>query len=267
MNSSMICRVWLLRHCGRILSSEQSKFSLKARQLSSVFLQAVVGLREFTAPAQLFALILVLVSTMHAFPSGAALLATFSILVFGEMTLVGLEARSGREVRRQRLRLCGALLGFFSMGVLLILLLNAFPHAPLAVALLPIMLTICCMALILPARSIPSLIRTNLSPVQNYLVFNCLLGYAFWNMNDASWGTKGLTKSNANASMAQSLKTIRTIVLAAWIVANALLIWAAWSFNGAFSGLNVVVEGIWLMDCGQAAYSLLWLVGRRALQR
>jgi chitin synthase len=264
MNSAMVCRFWLLLQSPRLARIPHRAFWLKGRQLSSILLQALIGLREFTAPAQLVALVMVIVSTALSAQSPAAgLLALFGIAASAELGVATMEIRTAKPALKFRLRRLGAALAFVSLAAFMAGLVIAVPSVALALALAPSVLGLVCMWLVLPSRSLPVLAKVHLTPVQQSLLFNLFLGYALWNLNDASWGTKGLIRTPRDSLMTKSLRNIRRLTLIAWIVVNAALICVAATVDGLVSGLNPIVESMWLMDAALVLYSLIWLSMRK----
>lgn len=68
--------------------------------------------------------------------------------------------------------------------------------------------------------------------------------YAFLNINDSSWGTKGLDKntdvSSSMDTLNQSLRKLRVMFLSVWFVSNVMLIAFAFTVEGFGKGLLVL---------------------------
>jgi hypothetical protein len=64
--------------------------------------------------------------------------------------------------------------------------------------------------------------------------------YAFFNMNDSSWGTKGLTKTKdpKNEALQNRLNSFGRKFVAAWLVTNALAVALAGYFDVTQSVLS-----------------------------
>jgi chitin synthase len=263
-NSAMVCRLWLLGKWKQLWTHRSRPVASKLRQSLALVLQLLVGAREFIAPAHLLALVAVL-GQIAVGGSFAGRVLVIALLVTSILDLLASvrEVSTAEPARRRWYRWLAVCMSWSSSLLFLSTLIYTLAPGALFVALVPAIAVFSCMAMILPRKALPVLARTHFAPIQYSLLSNAILGYSLWNMNDASWGTKGLTRAPQDDSAVRQLRRFRRAVLTAWVGANALVLWLATGPGLFAQQLNPVVEVIGLMDLVLASVAFLWLAAKR----
>lgn len=264
MNSTLVCRLWLMTKWRELLRLRGRQTGSKIRQSLAVLLQASIGVREFTAPAQLIALLLALQHIAQSSSGiGKLLFVLFAIAAVVELCAFALEAFVLSNRSFPGPKIFPAIASWLSSILFVAALVVSLPAATVVFLLAPHVVAIACMALVLPQSSLMTVVKTQLQPIQCSVVFNALLSYSLWNMNDASWGTKGLTSTPATGQGHQSLAKLRSSILMLWLGINAVAVAVA-TLPGFFSEkLNPIVEATCLGDLVIAGMNWLWLIVRK----
>jgi chitin synthase len=263
-NSAMVCRLWLLGKWKQLWTHRSRPAAAKLRQSLALALQLLVGAREFIAPAHLLAVFAVLgqIAVGGSFAGRVLVIALLTTSVLDLLASLR-EVSTADPARRRRYRWVAVGMSWSSSLLFLSTLVYTLAPRSLFVALVPAIAVFICMAMVLPRKALPVLARTHFAPIQYSLLSNAILGYSLWNMNDASWGTKGLTQAPQDDSAIRQLRRFRRVVLAAWVGANALVLWLA-TGPGLFARqLNPVMEAFCLMDLILASVAFLWLAAKR----
>jgi chitin synthase len=266
-NSALLCRLWLSTKWSQLLSLENRTTVVKAKQSLSIAFEFLVGLLEFTAPAQLAAFILVLGHIATASSRGAALVSALFGAMFVEIAMRGLAHKSPSNRISNISSTVALSASWVSILLLVVTLSYSLPALSLFLVLGPLLLGLACMACLLPARGLPTLIRMRLSPIVSSSIFTATLGYALWNMRDTSWGTRGLVADNRSHATKNSLVNFRWYVLGTWLTANAVLALAALRPGVSSSYLNPTIEIASVIEIGFASAALSWLIVRLGKRR
>lgn len=265
-NSAMICRMWLLGRWSGIVRHSSRPTALKIRQSLSVVMQLLVGLREFSSPAQFVAVLYLIYQMGASAPSTSApLLAACFFLVVGMEIGVHVYSLWTKSTQRKRIAdRIGTLLAWASVPLWISTVIVSLPPRAIAIVLGSAFLVYVCMILTLPARGLLLLLRSQFAPVQHLLFANVIMTYSLWNMHDASWGTKGLTKSTNSPRESSHLRRFKLTILSAFVAANALLIYATVRAPGLiYADLNPLLEMTYAAEFIIVAVTLLRLLSTR----
>jgi chitin synthase len=254
-NSTIACRLWLIGSVSEVLRDAQGTPDSKLRFCGTALVQSLLGMREFFAPAQLAALLALLIQATLAAggPFAFVLCGAFWLAVAGEGLMVsrGEDAEPGaaRVWRRARASLR------VTSAVTLPLMLWQIADAPAIAVLAAPLLVIPPAFRLFKGRARLALLQSILSPVHNLAVTSSLTLYSMWNLHDVSWGTKGLVGAGALRA-ASRLHRWRAVAMLVWAVANGALAVAALLSTGWVSAaLNPLVEASCL------TYGLVGIVG------
>jgi chitin synthase len=263
-NSSLITRFWLCLQIPAFLGRRDRSFAEKTGLLGSVAGQMLIASRDFFGPAVLSALVIALVwqaatasTKWGQLACIAYLVATAADIAVKAYTLVTNDERapawlaSGQKILDYTcpLMFVPAVLSF-SWPVALLLLVPALGLVP--------------SALLLPRCSLGLMLRQQLSPI-TMLAMSCSIStYAFLNMHDVSWGTKGLMRATVRASMKQNLRQMRNRMLGWWALGNLALLGVALATQ-AVGELNVLTLTVCALEGVLAISGVAYLIahGRR----
>jgi chitin synthase len=261
-NSAMLCRLWLSTKWSQLFGLRNRSAGVKTRQSLSIAFELLVGFLEFTAPAQLVAFALVLGNIGAASANGGALVGAFLACLVVEIALRCTGHFASRPGLSRALASAATGASWMSVAFLVAALAYGLPGPPLFLVLGHLLLALGCMALLLPLRGLPSLMRMRLSPLVSSSMFSATLGYALWNMRDTSWGTRGLVADTRSHATRRSLENFRWYVLGTWVLVNGLIVLAALR-PGMISGLlNPVIETTSVLELGVAGAALSWILAR-----
>jgi hypothetical protein len=122
------------------------------------------------------------------------------------------------------------------------------------------------MGLVLPRAGLVSAVQARLFHLPHLAIATVLSCYSFWNLDDASWGTKGLRTAATSVECRSRMRRWRTIILCAWLATNGAAMAAALRLHGILStSLNPVAELFAAFDVVLVVASLWYLVGRPAM--
>ena len=268
-NSALLCRLWLTRKWSEVLSGANRSRGEKAKLSLALVLQLLVALKEFSAPAQLVALLIVLGRIVAGTSgSGAWLVVALAGTLCVEVLLFGADALGRPLAQNPTSRRARSVIAWISALLFVAVLLTSLSSTALAIALIPAGLVILSMALLLPASSLPILLKTHFSPVQYSLLANSILMYSLWNMHDSTWGTKGLIGGKAaGCETSPHVHTTRAVVLVVWLLVNAAMLSIAIRPGMLSPQLNPVMEITCLIEAVIMLASLGWLLARRLRAR
>ena len=126
-------------------------------------------------------------------------------------------------------------------------------------------LALLAMTFVLPGRAMPAALRAHLFPFTSLAMFSSLLCYSIWNLNDVSWGTKGLTGSSQNPESRRQSMMLRNAVFGTLLLANGALVWCAAVLPGfASASLNAVTEASCMLETALVLVALLFMAGGSA---
>jgi cellulose synthase/poly-beta-1,6-N-acetylglucosamine synthase-like glycosyltransferase len=266
-NGAMACRLWLFRQWPSLLKGageRRNRRSFTAAMCTQAFLAA----REFFIVTQFVALAWFLLEPLLNGPQtrGYGVYWAFWIAFAIELPLSfvntsRLPAPAGNTLRSLR-----NVIGWVS-AALFIAILTLMPLIAAAVLLLPA-LGLAAIAMLLPPRSLPTMIRAQFTPLPHLLMPCVLACYAICNLHDVSWGTKGLTESATAETSARQLRRWRNLIVTCWIVLNAALIYAVVHSHGWISpALNPMVEFVCLTEGVTALLSIGFMLQHRNRRR
>jgi len=266
-NSSLACRYWLATQCREFLGRTDRGAGCKSGFAASMIAQLLLAAREFFAPAQLIALLFVFAGVMvpSASPVTGLLQQAFWCALAAELWFTAVARPQDRDSRRPSFfgaarNLVGLATGALYVGILYLQL----PLTGFLILMSPA-LALLTMAFVLPARAMPAALRSYLFPFTSLAMFSSLLCYAIWNLDDVSWGTKGLTGSSQLPENRRQSARLRNAVLGALLLANGALAWCAATVPGFLSAsLNVVTETTCLLETAFVAVALLFMAGEGA---
>lgn len=265
-NSEMANRCWLLRQLAGTLRRTDRSAAQNQRFALAVFSQMLLAAREFLLPAQLVAVLAVLLPGLSS-PSGriASLLAPAWLLMASAWALVEWIAVAARESKRTNTvaRLCG-ILRWASTASFVATAFTAMP-LPCTLVLLAPALYLPGIGLVLPRSGLLSTVQARLFYLPHLVVATALSCYSFWNLHDASWGTKGLRTAADTRECRKRLRRWRNVILYLWLAINGAAAAAAASLHGWLSSRsNPVAEIFAGLDLMLAAISLSYLIVRLA---
>ncbi len=108
------------------------------------------------------------------------------------------------------------------------------------------------------------MLRQQLSPI-TMLAMSCSIStYAFLNLHDVSWGTKGLMRAAVRDSLKQNLRRMRNRMLGWWGLGNIALLAAALATQAA-GELNALTLTVCALEGALAVSGVAYLIahGRR----
>jgi len=261
INSSLACRIWLLGRMPTLLARRDRPLSRKATLCTASVIQTLLGLRDLFSPAIFFAMLLVLVPHLVGASTTECLALSWTFLASSALDLVfaNLAGSSLRPKARASMRAFRSISAYAASAAYLALIVT-LPRSQAIVLLTPAV-TVLPMMCLLPPRSWLSLVRMQFSPLTGWAMLASTCAYALFNLNDVSWGTKGLLRSKVDAHIHWKLKRVRALVFAAWMGMNFglayLAIISGWPFT---SSLNIVVQSVAGVDFLLAAGAVWGLV-------
>ena len=263
-NSEMANRWWLLRQLAGTLRRTDRTVAQNHNFALAVCSQILLAAREFLLPAQLVAILAVLFSSLSS-PSGriASLLSTAWLLTAGAWAFVEWVAVAAREPKRASAvgRLC-RILRWGSTALFVATASVAVP-LPCTLVLLAPAVYLPGIGLILPRSGLLSAVPARMFYLPHLVAATALSCYSFWNLHDASWGTKGLRTAADTRECRRRLRRWRNVILYLWLATNGAVAAAALSLHGWLSTrLNPVAEIFAVLDLMLAAISLLYLTVR-----
>jgi chitin synthase len=268
-NSAMATRWWLLQQLPGTLRRRDRSAAQNRDFALAVCSQAVLAAREFLLPAQLVATLTVLLqgssSPAVAFSetaSGSWLVALAAWVLIEFLAVGRFRPMPEHAMGRARRILGSASTGLFVITILLILPLSC------SLVLLAPVLALPGMSLVLPRSGLLSTAHARLFHLPHLAIATALSCYSFWNLHDASWGTKGLKTATASAACVSQLRRWRNQILFVWLVSNGSAATVAVTLHGFVSPqLNPVAELFAILDLLLAAVALWHLVGDQLLHR
>jgi len=254
-NSEMANRWWLLRQLAGTLRRTDRTAAQNRRFAVAVCAQMLLAAREFLLPAQLIAILAVLLANI-SIPSGriaplliCAWLLTTSAWVFVE--------RAGAVGRLGRILRWGSTALFVATACV------AVPR-PCTLVLLAPALYLPSIALALPRAGLLSVVQARMFYLPHLVAATTLSCYSFWNLHDASWGTKGLRTAADTRECRGRLRSWRNVIVSIWLATNGAAAAAAVSLHGWLSiRSNPVAEIFAVLDGILAVTSLLHLTLKR----
>lgn len=263
-NSEMANRWWLLRQLASTLRRTDRTAAQNHRFALAVFSQILLAAREFLLPAQLVAILAVLLPSLSS-SSGwiASLLIPAWLLTASAWASIEWVALAEREPTRVSAigRLC-RILRWGSTALFVATAALALP-LPCTLVLLAPALYLPGIGLVVPRAGLPSAVQARMFYLPHLVAATALSCYSFWNLHDASWGTKGLRTAADTRESRRRLRRWRNVILCLWLATNGAAAAAAWSLHGWLSArLNPVAEIFAVLDLVVAAISLLYLTAR-----
>ena len=252
-NSEMANRWWLLRQLAGTLRRTDRTAAQNQRFALAVLSQMLLAAREFLLPAQLLAILAVLLPSISS-PSGriaslliSVWLLTASAWAFAEWIGVG--------------RLC-RVLRWGSTALFVATASMAVP-LPCTLVLLAPAVYLPGIALGLPRAGLLSAVQARMFYLPHLVAATALSCYSFWNLHDASWGTKGLRTAADTRECRRRLHRWRNMILGLWLTTNGAAAAAALTLHGWLSiHLNPVAEIFAVLDLTLAAIASLHLTRR-----
>lgn len=263
-NSAFACRLWLLDSMFSFLRTADKPSRDKARMSIAAGLQTLVGIREFAVPANIMALAFVLARSLieASSPLLRVTCAAFWVSTLLNLILecaVSFEASTSSSSRIARI--CIASRSLSALLFLATISLMPFPAA--AILLLP-SLSLIPISLVAPNRALPFLVRTQFSPFQYLGIQLALQAYAFWRLDDISWGTKGLRESKADPVTLRRLRRFKATVVFAWVAFNALLCYFVVTGGSLWSdSLGWFLELCCITDASLSVLAILYLLHKK----
>jgi chitin synthase len=265
-NSSLACRYWLSTQFSGFLGRTDRSVASKCGFTASMIAQLMLAAREFFAPAQLIALLLVFAGVMAPSESHAVSLLqqTFWCAFALELWFTFARPRDPGNGRRPLFGAARNVVGIFTGALYVSILYMQLPLVAFAILMCPA-LALLAMTYVLPARAMPAALRSYLFPFTSLAMFSSLLCYAIWKLDDVSWGTKGLTGSLQLPESRRQSARLRNAVLGAFLLANGALAWCAATIPGFVSAsLNVVTETTCILETAFVVVALLFMAGGSA---
>jgi chitin synthase len=262
-NSTLACRIWLMRRWPEWIRRADRSIAEKLHFSIALVVQSGFSLTEYLAPALWLALIAMLAS---ASPPGATFVLPAMLTCTAiELALVGVVNSHQRTWSRIG-GVAAAVTANISCGLYLYFLCRlpftvaGFLLIP-AFALLP-------MLRVIPRKGWARMVTARFSPITYVFFISMLCAYAVFRLDDVSWGTRGLTKSDSAAVQARQLRKIRNYSLAIWGSINAAAATLAFTKPGFLvSSLNPVVEIFCALEFVIAMGAALFFVMRRRAPR
>jgi chitin synthase len=267
-NSALVCRLWLLGQWWRFLLRKDRNPANKRSFSLAMAAQLLLVLRELFAPAQLVAVLAILCTVLTGASTQLGVLADRAICIAIPVDVALAWLPTGRlSAERSRIVLLVRRLWALVTAVLLILILMmSLPPGASALILSVLILVIPATLLTLPAGSLGVLMRAKYFPIMELAMVSLLSLYAFWNLHDVSWGTKGLRTCVADSRGGRRLRRWRNCFFSLWLASNCLLIAGALNWTGLlFPRLNPVFEVACLCDLLIVALALWYVIPRGRL--
>ena len=263
-NSEMANRWWLLRQLAGTLRRTDRTAAQNRRFVLAVCSQIVLAAREFLLPAQLVAILAVLLRSLSS-PSGriATVLTTVWLLTASAWALVEWVAAGADPPKRASV--VGRLCRFLRWGSTALFVATASVAVPFpcTLVLLAPAVYLPSIGLVLPRAGLMSAVQARMFYLPHLVAATALSCYSFWNLHDVSWGTKGLRMAADTRESRRRLRHWRNVILYLWLATNGAAAAAASSLNGWLSTRsNPVAEIFALLDLVLAAVSLLYLTVR-----
>ena len=263
-NSEMANRWWLLRQLARTLRRTDRTAAQNHNFALAVVAQILLAAREFLLPAQLVAILAVLLPSISS-PSGriASFLTSAWLLTASAWAFVEWIAVAARESKRTSAvgRLCRTLR--WGSTALFVATASVAVPLPCTLVLLAPALSLPGIGLVLPRAGLLSAVQARMFYLPHLVAATALSCYSFWNLDDASWGTKGLRTAADTRECRRRLRRWRNVILYLWLATNGAVAAAALSLHGWLSTrLNPVAEIFAGLDLMLAAISLLYLTVR-----
>jgi chitin synthase len=263
-NSAFACRLWLLDSLFSSLRHSNKPLRDKVRILIAAGLQALVGIREFAIPANIMALTVILAHSLGV-ASPPPLRVTCA--AFWLVTLLNLILECA--VSFETAQASSSLLAHFCVAtrwfsaLLFLATIALMPFATATLLLLPA-LSLIAIFLTVPTRALPRLVRSQFSPFQYLGIQLMLQAYAFWRLDDISWGTKGLRESNVDRPTLYRLRGFRGLVVSAWAAFNVLLCYFVMAGGSLWSeSLGWFLEVCCITDASLSVLAVAYLLKRR----
>jgi chitin synthase len=260
-NSSLACRYWLLGQWRSIVSRRDRSSRIKIRLLTALIAQSLLALQELLLPTQLIAVCFIVASVAsnaRARLDGYVVDAFWGLLA-AELALTAIATQPSLVLSSRTYAIIRNGVGLAAGGLFLIVACLVLRPAAVLIFFGPA-LAVIAMAPVVPAPKLVTATRTHLLPLANLLTSSCLLFYALWNLDDVSWGTKGLTRSAGTRQGRMKIRRVRDVVLLLWIVANVCA--SALALVGqraATPGVNLVTAFIRGFELLQVLVALLYL--------
>lgn len=264
-NSALACRVWLLMRAPRFLARADKSSREKSSLITAVAMQWVLASREFFAPSLLGALLMALSSLSANSARNLVYAFLLAVVLDGLLTIDGLM----RGICGSKLMIWFRSISSALAGLLYLLLVATLPLAAALVLLAPA-LGLLPMLLVIEGRHAMTLARCQFSPIKSLAFSSILIGYSLWKLEDVSWGTKGLRRSSLDASARAKLTVVRSVMVVLWLLANALVLFAASTIPSTISsGLNRPLEIACIAEGAAAVLSAtyIYLAMRKRLRR
>lgn len=260
-NSALACRVWLFGKVPEYLARRDRSLGQKCRFSVAMLMQFIFLLFDFGAPAVVVATLAAFINTFQGegsdglnIPKIVFCTGVAALLMLSAATRICKKLDSNKAVALAR-----AILSAISMIAMTIICYSQFSMGTVALLFAPVALGCLAMAL-LDWRFSPRMLIWHNVFVLSHLVLSPLLAtYSIFNLNDVSWGTKGLATASGQAGEAGRLR-LRNAVLAVWLTFNLALTFLALGVPGMTSPrLNIVFETTCFVGAVAAAISVAYL--------
>lgn len=271
-NSAFACRLWVFARLPHYLIRADRGLGQKSQFLLAMLSQLVFLLLDFGAPALTVAVLAAFFAAFQA--EGSVLVDVAKIAACAGSAGILLLPWAGRLARGPTSR---RILEAFRAGISVtasiamgIVLCGQLSAGALALLLAQALFAILAVA-VLDWRLLPRmLISGHVFFLANIALSPLLATYSVFNLQDVSWGTKGLTSSSSSTAvgLARGMGRLKAAVVAMWLAFNAALIALALRAPGITSAkLSILFEISCLAGAIAAAISLAYLCRLRAGRR
>jgi len=238
INSSFTCRTWAASNIGRYFKNSSASRLKKAKAISSILSMLWSHFMEYFIPLVClliltFTLVSVDVIADHYVHSSAYATSAFILLLLAWLSPSFL-ALSGVH-RKLNSKLINTLMYFSAIGGGATIVVNYLGYylsggsvySPIIYAPILIATLTCFSSACISRKNLELSIKTIIPYVMCSGPINLMLStYAFTNLSDTSWGTKGLTKKNNSDNkqnkLQKSLKLYAGVFVSMWISINLL---------------------------------------------
>lgn len=262
-NSAIACRLWMLAQWPRVFSRAGAGGIGKGAFSIAMMAQMLLLLLDFTAPAQLIALLRLLFVADERSPGSIATFLHASLFAAVVLPLLeaGIPSTRLAKAASQLLSLGRRLACLVLSAALLCTLIAVLPVGAWLILLSAPALALAAARLALPGKSFSVLARAQTFPIAELLMVSVLSLYALWNFHDVSWGTKGLRRCGTDPALMKGLRSWRNALLSGWILANVMLTLVTVGCRGmVFHIMSPVLEVTSVANGITVALSLYYLV-------
>lgn len=231
LNSTLACRLWLLSRYRSVLRRSDRDRRAKSMLTLGAAGQTLLAIRDFLLPTWFAALSLLLAKLLVV--DGGKASAALRIGCLGALGAELLWGLFGHYRKRTAHGLVSngmrTALGWLASALFLGCVATAVPATEGSILVAGPVLSLAAALVSLPRSSTSALTRRFSSPgfvcpVVSLGMLCLLSAYAYWNLADVSWGTKGLRRVDLPSASVDRLRRFRTRVFVAWVGTNAAVI-------------------------------------------